>query len=264
MFTLSEQEASFYDQNERSTGILDALLATVAPAYEKVVIESGDLIEQRSENAELYRVESGIAIQLVQGKAVNFFEPGSLLGVESFPSKGSEIRAHSKLVVQKFGFEDFFSKIERDAPLLRSWQEYLSLQLGLFAQSSTQDVLRSLAELPEIRVFEPGEAIIIQQTTPQEAFTLLWGNADVFVGEKKVGSVLRGEIFGAMASTTNTTRSASVIASDFSVVSVIPKESFLTLIETHPNALHKLISTMARVIVSQNEKIIELGGESEG
>ena len=66
---------------------------------------------------------------------------------------------------------------------------------------------------------------------------------------------LEGEIFGALAATTKTRRSASIIARSFCVVSVLPHNEYLELLKTHPNTVNELMASMARIIVSQNEKI---------
>ena len=109
---------------------------------------------------------------------------------------------------------------------------------------------------PTVLSFNPGEAIIIQETSPHEVFTMLHGKAAAYLQDVHVGEIEQGDIFGAMAATKNSARSASVIAETFCVVSSIPQDEFFELVKTHPQTMHQLVSTMSSIIVSQNEKML--------
>lgn len=134
-------------------------------------------------------------------------------------------------------------------------QQTILAQLHILLQSTTPPEI----DLdPITKTYAPGDVIIIQETSPEEVFTLLSGHADVYMNDKKVGEVLVGEIFGAMAVTGNIPRSASVIAQSHCVALSLPKQNFLELARTHPDTLFKLIDTMSRIIIDLNQRLKEV------
>ena len=65
-------------------------------------------------------------------------------------------------------------------------------------------------------------------------FIIIEGHAEAYVDGQKVGDVQKDEIFGAMAVFTREKRSATVVASEPCTVMVIPKEQFLSLMQSNP------------------------------
>ena len=90
------------------------------------------------------------------------------------------------------------------------------------------------------------------------------GHAEAHVDGQKVGDVQKDEIFGAMAVFTREKRSATVIASEPCTVMVIPKDQFLSLMQSNPRIAHSLIESMARRIDLLNKEVtqLRLPGES--
>ena len=66
------------------------------------------------------------------------------------------------------------------------------------------------------------------------------------------------EIFGALAAAADTFRTATVVARERSIVVSVPKEGFLSIIETRPATTLKLIQDMARSIVALNKTVVKL------
>ena len=126
--------------------------------------------------------------------------------------------------------------------------------------------IRSLARLkqPEIRPatgfqhFAAGEELIHQGDEADHVFIIIEGHAEAYVDGQRVGDVQKDEIFGAMAVFTREKRSATVIASEPCTVMVIPKEQFLSLMQSNPRIAHSLIESMARRIDLLNKEITQL------
>ena len=92
---------------------------------------------------------------------------------------------------------------------------------------------------------------------------LLSGVAEVYVSDVMVGEIHTDEIFGAIAALTGLPRTATIKAVTPCTVVVIDKESFNHLIETRPNTIFKLAEDMTRVIVSTNEKLVNMSKRLE-
>ena len=109
-----------------------------------------------------------------------------------------------------------------------------------------------------IQHFAAGAQLIQQGDDAEHVFIIIEGHAEAFVDGQKVGDVQKDEIFGAMAVFTREKRSASVIASEPCTVMVIPKDQFLSLMQSNPRIAHSLIEGMARRIDLLNKEVTQL------
>ena len=258
MFTLYEQSPEFVDSNARAKELITAVMRSIKPRRSGVAFNSENPIplgDSSKDTAFLIR-DGYVRVDNDTGP-VFFHEPGDLLYWNSL-AKGMNSVADCRVSVDEYSRKDLNSAIATDPELQQKWADYVQLQVLLYTSIISTFFKEEPVVTPERRYAEPGTPIIIQETTPDEVFTLLSGIADVFIGEEKIGEVLPGEIFGAMAASTNSRRSASVIARTRCLFCALDSKNFLTLIRTHPNAVNRLIASMARIIMTQNEKLIEL------
>jgi CRP-like cAMP-binding protein len=92
---------------------------------------------------------------------------------------------------------------------------------------------------------------------------LAFGEAEVLFeppsgAPQGIGMVKAGEFFGEMSLLSGDTRSATVIASEPCTVMIIPKEQFLSLMQSNPRIAHSLIESMARRIDLLNKEVTQL------
>ena len=102
-----------------------------------------------------------------------------------------------------------------------------------------------------------GDVIIRQGDTADLVYTIIHGEAEVFVDDVKVGEIGEEEVFGAMALFTKEPRSATVIAKTACTIMAVPQEDFATLIEAQPQAALNLIENLARRITAMNQQLID-------
>ena len=151
-----------------------------------------------------------------------------------------------------------FQHIYADETRQELFLQYLIGQTALLS-----DALARLKQ-PEIRPatgfqhFAAGEELIHQGDEADHVFIIIEGHAEAYVDGHKVGDVQKDEIFGAMAVFTREKRSATVIASEPCTVMVIPKEQFLSLMQSNPRIAHSLIESMARRIDLLNREVTQL------
>ena len=75
--------------------------------------------------------------------------------------------------------------------------------------------LQGLLQLSKIRMYDPGEAIIVEGTLDSWIYFLLSGKAVIMKDNKEVGQLShRGDVFGEMGVIDGSVRSASVLAEE--------------------------------------------------
>ncbi len=195
-------------------------------------------------------LEHGFAAATYLGKICAFFEPGDTLFHKSENDSTIKLQAFSAIEIALMNKEsvtpnDRASLID---PLAVNTHELLEEAKRLI------DSIR-LTDKWSFHFVTVGAPIIIEDTEPEDVYIMLAGSARVYVKDAIVGSVLSGEIFGAMAASLSSRRTASVIAKEPCVVAALPKGCFFELARTYPQTMLKLIEDMARIIVHLNEKI---------
>jgi hypothetical protein len=254
MFAHFELPDKFYENDS----YLRDTLAALAIDFEGPGVTLKPNIKTNSEVVpadSLCRVVDGIIKVYGNDRLLYFFETGDAFLSTSLHSAACQLFSEFPSVIETIPLDKIQENRADDKEFFTTFsrfQQVLSAQFHIFLQATSPP---EIDVQPETRTFSPGDVIIIQETSPNQVFTLLSGEADVFMGEKNVGEVLVGEIFGAMAVTGNIPRSASVIARTHCVALSLPKENFLALARTHPETLFKLIDTMSRIIMDLNEKL---------
>lgn len=207
----------------------------------------------------LYLIKDGVIFELYDGQLIVIYEKGDLLNADSLshPKISSYITDYAA-IVDEYNGQEFIEAIANDKARFLLWNRYLSCLSQsyqiLMCHFSRQDT----DLLPEFRHFKKGEIIIQEDTEGDEVFTLTNGSAKVFSKNEEVGEIKKDEIFGAIAALTDTKRNATIIATSDCDTLVAKSENFRSILTVRPDLAHKLITDMARTIVSSNERIIEL------
>jgi CRP-like cAMP-binding protein len=160
--------------------------------------------------------------------------------------------------VDEYDGLEFMQAIAGDNNKFDLWNQYLSclsqsyqLLMAYFSRQDTEF-------LPEFREYKKDDIIIKEDTEGDEVFTLVNGSAKAISNGEEVGEIKKDEIFGAIAALTHTRRTATIIATSDCDTLVATSENFRSILGTRPDIVQKLITDMARTIVSSNERIIEL------
>lgn len=260
MFTLYEQNEAFTRLNQHSKKVLADLLDSIKVERRRVEFkEHHSFFAKAEERNSLFLIQKGFVRCEMDGKVLFILECGDICSSRNLISDQFRLIADSALVVEEFRLDSLMEELSFSPVTQRLWNEYQETQFDLHISliSLLMDDERT-ATKKERKTFKAGEPIIIEGTMAQDVLIMLHGEAEVFVGDTKVGQILSGEIFGAIAPLFNITRSASVVAKTPCIVSRVAKNNFLELVKTHPNTVMKLIEDMARIIMSQNEKIVSM------
>ena len=116
--------------------------------------------------------------------------------------------------------------------------------------------LRSLAPfIDEIEV-RSGSTLMREGSFPFELEVIIEGSADIVIGDEKVGEVGPGAILGEMALLQHGARSATVVATSDTKLSVISGRAFSGLMEQFPE-IAEAIRAMAAQRAEENARLIE-------
>lgn len=209
----------------------------------------------------LYVIKEGIISCELDDRVLYFYDCGDLVGLEQLvENPESSLKTDFAVIVDEYSVKSVTAAMS-DSIVARKWIRYLSNRQELLNIMISVTAQRDLDMQPEPLTLQPEEVIISQGTTGTDVYTLVEGLLEVVVDGVKVGEIMPDEIFGAMAALTETPRSATVRAVDFSVILKLPRERFLDLMRSRPLTVLKMIEDMSRTIVSLNERVVKLSEE---
>lgn len=259
MYLLGEQPAYADHLINRLQGIPRQLLSGLTPAGPCLELEQIEDLGSLLPGNQLFIIEDGLLHALVDGRPLFYLQEGDLLGLRQgidFPN--CQYNSDEPIRLTPYLRSDVFRQINAQETHQELFIQYLIGQTALLS-----DALARLKQ-PEIRPatgfqqFATGEQLLLQGDEAKHVYVIIEGHAEAYVDGHKVGDVQKDEIFGAMAVFTGEKRSATVIASEPCTVMVIPKDQFLSLMQSNPRIAHSLIESMARRIDLLNKEITQL------
>ncbi|AYC31688.1 cyclic nucleotide-binding domain-containing protein [Pseudomonas cavernae] len=259
MYLLGEQPAYADQLINRLQSIPNQLLEGLAPAGEPLRIERTDDLVQELPHDQVFIIENGLLHALVDERPLFYLQEGDLVGLrQGIELPSCRYSSEEPLSLIPYARHEVLQHIYASEQRQELLIQYLIGHTALLS-----DALAHLKQ-PDIRPatgfqhFAAGEELIHQGDEANHVFIIIEGHAEAYVDGHKVGDVQKDEIFGAMAVFTREKRSATVLASEPCTVMVIPKEQFLSLMQSNPRIAHSLIESMARRIDLLNKEVTQL------
>lgn len=259
MYLLGEQPAYADQLISRLQSIPAKLLDGLSPCGEPLQIERSENLAADLPSNQLFIIDNGLLHALVDERPLFYLQEGDLVGLrQGIDLPTCRYTSDEPLTLIPYSRSDVFKHIYADEPHQELFIQYLVGHTALLS-----DALARIKQ-PEIRPstgfkhFAKGDALINQGDEADHVFIIIDGHAEAFVDGVKVGDVQKDEIFGAMAVFTHEKRSATVLASQPCTVMVIPKDQFLSLMESNPRIAHSLVESMARRIDLLNKEVTGL------
>ncbi|WP_313517889.1 cyclic nucleotide-binding domain-containing protein [Pseudomonas sp.] len=259
MYLLGEQPAYADQLINRLQSIPTQLLKDLPPAGPVLQLDPTDDLAESLPGTRLFIIESGLLHASVEDRPLFYLQEGDLVGLrQGIDMPSCRYSSEESVSLIPYVRTEVFRHIYADEQRQELFLQYLIGQTALLS-----DAVARLKQ-PEIRPatgfqhFAAGDQLIQQGDEADNVFIIIDGHAEAFVDGQKVGDVQKDEIFGAMAVFTREKRSASVVASEACTVMVIPKEQFLSLMQSNPRIAHSLVESMARRIDLMNKEITQL------
>ena len=208
---------------------------------------------------QLFLLSEGIVDTSTDDQLLFYLQQGSLIGLRHGLNLPHWHYSHSEPVrLVPYERRDFFQHIYSCEQRQELFTFYLLGQTTLLTEAFARIKPVEVSPATGFEHFAPGEKLIRQGDSAEHVFVIIEGHAEAWVGNQKVGDVQKDEIFGAMAVFINEPRTATVIATEPCTVMTIPKDQFLTLMQSNPRIAHSLIESMARRIDLMNKEISHL------
>ena len=259
MFVLEGSNEDLKEINRESKKLISILISDIAPIKSSCKVEKGEQVFDGQKAGSLYLLKEGHVNYLKNGQTIYIYDEGDLIGLEKI--NGGEYSAYvadADVLLDEFSVDIFYEEIKKSPVKFELWNRYLSLQINVHGLLISALMKAEVEYRPRVKSFGRGDVIIEEGSKGTEVYTMLSGVAEVFVDHVMVGEIHTDEIFGAIAALTGLPRTATIKAVTPCTVVVIDKESFNHLIETRPNTIFKLAEDMTRVIVSTNEKLVNM------
>lgn len=259
MYLLGEQPAYADQLMNRLQSIPAQLVEGLKPAGELLRFDNIEDLAQQTTGNLLFLIKDGLVHAEVDERPLFYLQEGDLIGLrQGLELPNWRYSSDEPVTLEPYLRTEVFKHIHDSESRQELFTQYLIGQTALLS-----DALARLKQ-PEIRPttgfqhFAAGEELIQQGDEADHVFVIIEGHAEAYVDGQKVGDVQKDEIFGAMAVFTREKRSATVVASEPCTVMIIPKEQFLSLMQSNPRIAHSLIESMARRIDLLNKEITQL------
>lgn len=265
MISYSEPSAGFPALARQYKRLTQELLASLDLKPESVSLNaSKTLLPGTMDAGKTYLVKTGMIVVRCLERPMFTWDEGDLILPDSAPDgpDALQYQADAPVMLQSFDTLELVRQALSDSNSARLWTRLLLTQQAMLLRLlAVQSDIEPHAT-PGFAYYQTGD-IIIQQGDPADyVFSLFEGSAEVIVDEVVVGEVGEGEVIGALAVLTHSTRSATVRARSRCSVVKVPKDQFKSLIRSNPTMIHGLMTDMARQIKKLNDKVVQLAGLS--
>ena len=140
--------------------------------------------------------------------------------------------------------------------------------IGLFS-ALPGDALRELENACRWRECDADEVVLARDNDENDVFFIASGAVEAVSytadGDKiSFARIEAGDFFGELSAIDDQERSASVIATEPSLVARLPAARFKQLILVHPELAMHLLRRLTQIIRMANSRVVELSGGAEG
>jgi hypothetical protein len=258
MYLLGEQPVYADQLISRLQGIPSQLLQGLEPLGPTLRLERLDDLGGELPSNQLFIIEDGLLHALVDERPLFYLQEGDLVGLrQGLDLPACRYRSEEPLSLVPYARVDVFKHIHASEERQELFTQYLIGQSALLSDAVARLKKPEIRPATGFQHFAAGEELIHQGDDADHVFIIIEGHAEAHVDGYKVGDVQRDEIFGAMAVFTHEKRSATVIATEPCTVMVIPKDQFLSLMQSNPRIAHSLIESMARRIDLLNKEVTQ-------
>ena len=223
-----------------------------------ISLESVDDLYELFDRDQIFLIHDGMLHMSKNGQNLVSFDEGDLIGIhQTFDMPIPVLRTDEYVELIPIERDRFLRHVYSDKRRQHYWSHLLVCMNAMmvnYLADTFKDQVRPTAGFQNL---QPCDVIIRQGDQPDLVYTIISGEADVFVDDVKVGDLAEEEVVGAMAVFTGEPRSATVIARTPCTVMAVPQKDFVLLIEAQPKAAVNLIENLARRIAILNQQLID-------
>ena len=235
----------------------EALLQNFDMNSPAITLESVDNLAELFDKDKIFIVQDGMIHLTNNGQILCSFDEGDLIGLTpAFGMPFPVLRTDEYVELIPIDRDRFLKHIYSDPKRVHAWSHYLICVNAILANQLAEQSQALMKPTAGFQNFQAGDVMIQQGDSAELVYTIIEGEADVFVDDVKVGDIGQDEVFGAMSVFTGEPRSATVIARTACTIMAVPKKDFTLLIEAQPKAAVNLIESLSHKIVQLNQLLI--------
>jgi CRP-like cAMP-binding protein len=245
------------DMHDRTRELSCQLVGELQELGVRQIFKAGtDLLRQ--EESAWYFIHEGFVRSMQRGNLIRYYLNGDLLSLdEGLKMDKSNLLCEIDTEVTILPKTDVLRKLARRPSQLEELIELLELQSKIHAGLAAIHLQTEVKYDIKIRHFKFGELIITEGDAPEFAYILVDGEARVTIGEKEVGRIAQGEVFGEISFLTQQNRVASVSAKTNCLVQVITRQDFLLLMKFRPQICLTMAKSLASRVAKMNAMYLE-------
>ncbi|MBU6955433.1 cyclic nucleotide-binding domain-containing protein [Hahella sp. HN01] len=256
MFLLGEHVASVEGLLEYVNSSARSLQRLLPPSPNNLELYPGTDLFRRVPRGHLCLVRRGMLSAVMDNRVAYILQPGDVAGIEGgIKAATVSYVCEDPVELDCFSPVAFQELMKENQQLSNTWQSYVVGLMTLFSHSYGDISKEQHRPQAGFTRYKPGDVIIRQGEEADNVYTMMMGDAKVFIDDQEVGEVHEGEIFGAIAALTNAPRNATVVAGNSCTVMAVPKSQFVSLIHAHPETCFHLLENMARTINDLNRRL---------
>ena len=249
------------DAVEQLTNRLQYLSSVLLEGFElsdaPLALENVEDLYELFDKDQLFLVHDGMVYYNHLGQNLIGLDEGDLVGLPAvFGLPTPKLRADEYVELIPINRDALLKHVYSDPRRMHYWSHYLITQNALMLDQLAIHAQAHNTPHTGFQNVQPGDVIIQQGDIAEHVYTIINGEADVFVDGVKVGEIGEEEVFGAMAVFTGEARSATVIARTPCTIMAVPQADFILLIEAQPKAAVGLIENLARRIMMMNQQVL--------
>lgn len=223
-----------------------------------IVLESVENLYEMFDRDRFFVVNEGMIHVTNNDQILCSFDEGDIVGITTtFGMPFPTLTSDEYVELLPVSRDDFLKHIYSDPKRTHLWSHFLICQNAFLSLQLSEQTQAQLEPIAGFQNFKAGEVMIQQGDAADLVYTIVEGQAEVFVDDVKVGQISKDEVFGAMAVFTGEPRSATVIALTPCSVIAVPKHNFVSLIEAQPKAAVNLIESLAQKIMTMNQQLVD-------
>ena len=258
MFLVGKPSDTIEQLINRISHLVRLLLEGFELSDTPITLESVDDLYEHFDRDQFFLIQDGMLHLSKSGQNLVGFDEGDLIGiVHSFDLPLPVLRTDEYVELIPIDRDRFLRHVYSDKRRQHYWSHFLVCQNALLLNYLADTFKTQVRPTAGFQNIQPGDVIIQQGDPAEHVYTIISGEADVFVDGVKVGDIGEEEVFGAMAVFTGEPRSATVIARTPCTIMAVPQHDFILLIEAQPKAAVNLIENLARRITLMNQQLID-------
>lgn len=224
---------------------------------EKKLIANTNIYEYAAKGYFVYIVEGYFKLHC-DDKIIRWYSQSDFI----FPSdKDSEhmfsLISEFATVIDVFEKNILFDAIKSSNDILEKWIILQNMENKINISLGSAYLGHEVKPEFALKEYKEGDLIMQEGEKPTEIFEMISGSATAIHNDEEVGTINEGEVFGEISFLAEKTRTATVKASEKSLVRVINEDDFLDLIKYNPQFIISISKTLAHRIIQLNEKVSE-------